>query len=202
MSVLECIALLISTSTNFLQPSQDVNKELRGSLTSRLVINDRLQEIIGCHVNTAVIFDGRKAEKRHFTEACACWLDCIIRTSSSSSIAHSSSLHRHTAVLVEHQLHVYASCNLCQQSTTTAAYWWQFQTHRCKTVLLLAACYQPLEQLVSRNSRCTISKCFQETLAITATEGDGLLHGLSVCINPSGCCFMQDTIWHLLFIMW
>ena len=65
--------------------------------------------------------------------------------------------------------------------------------------MLFAACYQPLEQFVSRNSRCTISKCFQETLGITATEEDGLLHGLSVRINPSGCRFMQDTICHLFF---
>ena len=27
----------------------------------------------------------------------------------------------------------------------------------CKTVFFLAACYQPLEQFVSRNSRCTTS---------------------------------------------
>jgi len=47
----------------------------------------------------------------------------------------------------------------------------------------LTACYQPLEQFVSRNSRCTISKCFQETLGITVTEEDGLLHGLLVCIK-------------------
>ena len=51
-----------------------------------------------------------------------------------------------------------------------------------------------LEQFVSRNSRCAISKRFQETLGITATEEDGLLHGLLVRINPSGCWFMQDTI--------
>ena len=36
-----------------------------------------------------------------------------------------------------------------------------------------------LEQLVSRNSRCAVSKCFQETLGISATE-DGLLHRLLV----------------------
>jgi len=40
--------------------------------------------------------------------------------------------------------------------------------------------YQPLEQFFSRNSRCTVSKCFQETLGISATEEDGLLHGLLV----------------------
>ena len=52
--------------------------------------------------------------------------------------------------------------------------------HTDARLLLLAACYQPRQQSVSRNSRCTISKCFQETLGITATEEDGLLHGLLV----------------------
>ena len=47
-------------------------------------------------------------------------------------------------------------------------------------MLLLAACCQPLEQFVSRNSRCTVSECFHETLGISATEEDWLLHGLLV----------------------
>ena len=47
-----------------------------------------------------------------------------------------------------------------------------------------------------------VSKCFQETPGIAATEEDGFLRGLSGRVNPSGCWFMQDTIWHLLFVVW
>ena len=73
--------------------------------------------------------------------------------------------------------------------------------HTDARLLFLTACYQPLEPFVSRNSRCTISKCFQETLGITATEEDGLLHGLSVRINPSGCWLCKIRL-SFVFVIW
>ena len=86
--------------------------------------------------------------------------------------------------------------------------YWQLHTKKlvmshCHTdvrLLFFAACYQLLEQSVSRNGRCTISKCFQETLGITATE-EGLLHGLLVRINLSGCCLCKIRL-SFVFVIW
>jgi len=67
--------------------------------------------------------------------------------------------------------------------------------HWCKTVLFLTACYQPLKQFISRNSRCTIIKRFQDTLGITATEEDGLLHSWTLSPHKHfWLLVVQDTI--------
>ena len=42
---------------------------------------------------------------------------------------------------------------------------------------------------------------FQETLGITATEEDGLLHGLSVRINPSGCWLCKIRLSFVCYMM-
>ena len=57
-----------------------------------------------------------------------------------------------------------------------------------------------LEQLVSRNSRCAVSKCFQETLGISASE-DGLLHRLLVR-TTFWLLVMQDTMLIVFAIWW
>jgi len=69
------------------------------------------------------------------------------------------------------------------------------------TMLLLAACYQPLEQFVSRNSRCTVSKCFQETLGISATEEDGLLHRLLVRTTLLAATYARYDVICLCYMM-
>jgi len=68
-------------------------------------------------------------------------------------------------------------------------------------VLLLAECYQPLEQFVSRNSRCTVSECFQETLGISATEEDGLLHGLLVRTTLLAAGYARYDVTCLCYMM-
>jgi len=61
--------------------------------------------------------------------------------------------------------------------------------------------YQPLEQFFSRNSRCTVSKCFQETLGISATEEDGLLHGLLVLTTLLAAGYARYDVICLCYMM-
>jgi len=108
-----------------------------------------------------------------------------------------------------------ASCNLCRMQTVYSklfAFWSLARDAvitprslwRVTAILMqdcaFSHCVLSTATVWLKKSRCTISKCFQETLAVTVTE-DGLLHGLLVRINPSGCWLFK--IWlSFVFVIW